>query len=631
VEGAQDIVVITQDGIIKFINQAVESYGYSVQELLGKSFLDLVVPEIKEEVASKYSDNIADNSVPSLFTARVLRKDGSPVDVEASSVVIQSEGKPAILAIARDITERKRAEEELSSFFNVSPDLMAVASPKSGRFTKVSPACLDILGYSQEEFCSRPFEEFIHPDDRESTAATVSSQLKGNPVAYFENRYRHKDGSYRWLSWMATPSLKGVVFGVARDVTASKQAEAEKEELQTRLYQADKMTTVGQLASGIAHEINNPIGFVLPNLQWLQEHFALLQQIVNLYESGAPESEIAEFRKVNKIGIVMDDIPGMLSDCLEGARRVRDTTRELRQFSRGDEEATEKTNLSDLVDSSLTIAANEIKYRAKVIKRYSDIPEVMVNRGKMSQVFLNLIMNAGQTIEEGHVEDNWIRVTTGQQDDKVFVEIANNGPIIPADILPKIFDPFFSTKPQDQATGLGLSISYSIVQQLGGVISVESSAEQDTAFRVWLPLDNELGKQPVQSRAAGAETDRPGRILVIDDEAGILRHLRRFLEPPHLVVTATSGKEALEILTSDQSFDVVLCDLMMPEISGMELFEKVRSDHPQLSARFIFMTGGIFTPMARKFVEHIDNLIIEKPIDHVALQAGVSKLMTDQR
>ena len=417
-----------------------------------------------------------------------------------------------------------------------------------------------------------------------------------------------------------------VSYGIKalRTSEEKRKAEEEKERFRSQLVQADKMTTFGQLASGVAHEINNPAAFVISNLGILKENCAIMKDVISMYSHKRPEAEIERFWRGSDMDMVLEDVPDMLSECQEGMERIKGTTKELRQFSRVDDEMASSVQLQDLVESSLTIASNTIKYRAKVVRRYSDIPDILANRGKMSQVFLNIIINAAQAIEEGHVGANWIRVATGREGNRIHVEIANSGEPIPPEIMSRIFNPFFTTKPQGQGTGLGLSICYSIVQQHGGHIEVESSADRGTVFHIWLPLDTGHKVRTKFSRDAVPKATRPGRVLVIDDEEGILNSVRRTLRV-HEVVTARGGQQALEIIAERQDFDVVLCDLVMPEITGMEVYEKVSSEYPILAKRFVFLTGGAFTPRAMDFVNKVENKKYDKPLDNKTLLEIVEK------
>jgi len=683
-ENVTDIILTLDLNLnVTYVSPSVERHrGFSPEEVMSQTpdqmmtaeSLDLALKTMAEELGKAGKPGV-DPDRSRTIELEVKHKDGHTIWTETTArLLYDKEGNPkGMLGVTRDIDTRIRFEKHLAKlnecFLRLGPDpvknintFTALCGELLGAtcalYNKLEQGMLYSLGQwqtppgfnpldrpdghiSQDVIENESDEVFLVRDLPNTKYSETDVNVKrydlktycgkavkfrnesiGSICVLFRDDYEPDENDMEVLSIIAS------AIGVEEERLHSN---TEKEKLAAQLYQADKMTTVGLLAAGLAHEINNPIGYVLPNLQLLQEQIAILQEIVNMHESGTAESEIAKFKEANKSDLVMEEIPQMLSDCLEGARRVSNTTKELRQFSRMDDATTEEVDLSDLLDSSLTIAANEIKYRATVIKKYSDIPNVMLNRGKMSQVFLNIIVNAGQAIEEGHVKDNWIQVKTGQKADKVFVEIANSGPAIPPDILPKIFDPFFTTKPQDQGTGLGLSISYTIVQQHKGTIEVESSAELGTFFRVWLPHVKKLEAQVIEASASVVDTERPGRILLVDDEQGILRYLGVSLDPPHSVVSATSGREALEVLERDQAFDVVLCDLMMPELSGMELFEKVRSEHPQMAPRFVFMTGGAFTPRAGKFVKSIDNQILDKPLELDRLRSAIRKLMAEQQ
>jgi CheY-like chemotaxis protein len=240
-------------------------------------------------------------------------------------------------------------------------------------------------------------------------------------------------------------------------------------------------------------------------------------------------------------------------------------------------------------------------------------------------VFLNILINAAQAIEEGRTSENWISVATGREAEKVYVEIANSGAPIPPEHLPRIFDPFFTTKAQGEGIGLGLTISYAIVQQHGGRIDVQSSPDTGTRFRIWLPVEPGAAERPELD--AGRVR---GRVLVVDDEPAILRAMDRILSRVHRVETAGGGEEALARIEADAGFDVVFCDLMMPGMSGMDLFEQVLEKHPDLAARFVFMTGGTFTDQAQEFADRTANVRLDKPVEARDMLAVVGEMLQKQ-
>ena len=262
---------------------------------------------------------------------------------------------------------------------------------------------------------------------------------------------------------------------------------------------------------------------------------------------------------------------------------------------------------------------NEIRHRARVVREFGPIPLVEASASKLGQVFLNLLINATQAILEGNVSANEIRVSTGTDEaGRAVVTITDTGTGIAPEVLQRIFDPFFTTKPIGVGTGLGLFLCHGIVKGLGGEITVESEVGKGTRFRIVLPGSAAGLAAPApagEDRAATPPRELRRRVLLIDDEVNLASGLERALSSEHDVVLATSGREAKAILARDDRFDVVLCDLMMPDVTGMEVFAYIRAQRPHLAERTVFMTGGAFTAGARTFLEEVPNRRIEKPFD----------------
>ena len=264
------------------------------------------------------------------------------------------------------------------------------------------------------------------------------------------------------------------------------------QDMQHQLLQSEKMASVGQLAAGVAHEINNPIGYVYSNLGTLEKYIQDMFSIVAAYEEIEPAitdsallDQVHAAKDKADLNFLRDDMRAVLSETREGITRVKKIVQDLKDFSRID--TRDEWHWADLqkgLDSTLNIVHNELKYKADVRKEYTDIPEVECRPSQLNQVFLNLLVNAGHAIESKGV----ITIRTGQIDGQVWVEIADSGKGIEPQHLPRIFDPFFTTKPVGQGTGLGLSLSYGIVQKHGGRIEVQSEPGMGTTFRVWLPI-----------------------------------------------------------------------------------------------------------------------------------------------
>ena len=260
---------------------------------------------------------------------------------------------------------------------------------------------------------------------------------------------------------------------------------------QNQLLQSEKMASIGQLAAGVAHEINNPIGYVYSNLGTLEKYVQDVFSMIDSYEQaegaitdGTVRARLQTAREKLDLGFLKEDLSALMAESKDGITRVKQIVQNLKDFSHVDAaDEWHYANLHDGINSTLNIVNNEIKYKAEVVNQYGDIPEVECLPSQLNQVFMNLLVNAVHAIEERGT----ITVRSGKEGKEVWVEIADTGKGIPPENLTKIFDPFFTTKPIGQGTGLGLSLSYGIIQKHHGRIEVQSEPGKGTAFRVWLP------------------------------------------------------------------------------------------------------------------------------------------------
>jgi CheY-like chemotaxis protein len=426
--------------------------------------------------------------------------------------------------------------------------------------------------------------------------ATRGEALDG--VEVFVRHDRAPDGA--WFSVTGRPwrDEQGVARGavaVYRDVTRDKA-------LQTQLLVSDRMASVGMLAAGVGHEINNPLASVLVNLELAQR-------------------ELADRDR----GADIEDVRDMLADAREGADRVRQIVRDLKMFSRHEDVRAETVDVHKALEATLRMAWNEIRHRARLEKDYGEVALVDGSESRLGQVFLNLIVNAAQALPEGQAERNAIRIATRQAPGgDVIVEISDTGSGIAPDALAHLFRPFYATKQAGVGTGLGLAISHRIVTGLGGQIQVESEVGVGTTFRVSLPAARSTAPTiaPVAPNAALAA--RRARVLVVDDEPMIGAVIRRTLEREHDVVVVDAARTALDMLCAGELFDVVFCDLMMPDMTGMDLHAELRARGLPVADLIIFLTGGAFTPAARAFLDAVPNQRVEKPFAAQHLRALVN-------
>ena len=262
---------------------------------------------------------------------------------------------------------------------------------------------------------------------------------------------------------------------------------------QDQLMQSEKLASIGQLAAGVAHEINNPVGYVFSNFGTLEKYLADLFRVLAAYEeaegllAGNPAgAKLAALRAEIELDYLKQDVPALMNESREGIKRVRKIVQDLKEFSHVDtKQDWEWTNLHQGIDSTLNIVNNEIKYKAEVVKHYGELPEVQCLPSEINQVFMNLLVNAAHAVDKSR---GTITIRTGVQGEQVWVEIEDDGCGIPKENLSRIFDPFFTTKPVGKGTGLGLSLSYGIVQKHGGRLEVDSEPGRGTRFRVTLPV-----------------------------------------------------------------------------------------------------------------------------------------------
>lgn len=529
------------------------------------------------------------------------------------------------LSEAQDRRNRRRAEQALiasearfrslvtsmqDTVFTLDHDL---------RFTDVYGNLMTDDGRTVEPLGKKPGDVFRVEVARHYEEASVKA-LRGERVVFEwsvdgTSETRHFQTSLSPLRERDS-DITGLV-GVTRETTEQKRAE-------TQLFVSDRMASVGSLAAGVAHEINNPLAAVLANLDFAREDTA------RLVDSVSSNPALCEF--TDKVKALEEP----LHDAMEAANGVRQIVKDLKIFSRaGDEEHRGAVDIRRVLDSSARMAWNEIRHRANLVKEIDeDVPRVFGNESRLGQVFLNLIVNAAQAIPEGRAKDNEIRIKAGlDKDGRVSVEVRDTGPGIPPEVARRIFTPFFTTKPVGVGTGLGLSICQRIVTSLGGTISFDTVVGKGTTMRVVLPVPSNMVAAPESVPRLPRVAARRGQVLVVDDEPLIGAAIRRTLSKDHEITVVTNVADALALLPTRKNqeravplrrFDLILCDVMMPDLTGIDLYVAVKEASPETAARIVFLTGGAFTPAARQFLDEVKNPRFEKPFDTNQLRAFVN-------
>ncbi|MEM9729688.1 MAG: response regulator [Myxococcota bacterium] len=400
-------------------------------------------------------------------------------------------------------------------------------------------------------------------------------------------------GASDYLAKPVDPQILATRLLIAeRTLRGNAQLAAERKDMQSRLVFADRMASVGTLAAGVAHELNNPLMYVLSNLHLTRE------------ELQSPQDDDW-----------LDRAKQQVDEAIHGAVRMQNVVRDLKTFSRVDDEQRGNVDVRGVLESSINMCWNQIRHHATLLRDVGETPLVEVNESRLGQVFLNLLINAAQAMPQRPVEQNEIRVRTYTDTEGwAAIEVIDNGNGIDPETRTHIFDPFFTTKGVAEGTGLGLSICRSIVQSAGGSIDAESAVGSGTTFRVKLPPSKRAFVPLVTQAPPAIEPGVTARVVVVDDEPLVGRSIRRALRH-HEVQVFLTGRDAVEALCANEPCDVVFCDLMMPGLSGMDVFQEVAKRRPEIASRFVFMTGGAFTPAARDFLKQTPLVCLEKPFD----------------
>jgi len=376
--------------------------------------------------------------------------------------------------------------------------------------------------------------------------------------------------------------------------------------LREQLVHSERLASLGRLSASVAHEINNPLSFIRSNSVFTQ---ASLEAI------AAGDKEL------------LAEVSEALVDTLDGVERVRRIVLDLKSYGRDEAETLVRADMRKIASRAVKMTGNQVRQRADlVVTLADDVSEVRVDEGRMVQVFVNLLVNAAQALPEADVTKHRIELRVFKQGKSVVAEVQDTGTGIPPDVLSRLFEPFFTTKPQGQGMGLGLYLCHSIVRSSAGAISAHNNPSRGCTFRIVLPEAPAPTAEEIAQRLQAqppALTGPRRRVLVVDDEAGVVIAMKRDLGGLHDVTGVGSGASALDLLSRDAKFDVVLCDLMMPGISGVDVFERTKRLHPELARRFVFITGGAFTDQAREFLGRVTNRRIDKPLDTRTLHEAI--------
>jgi len=565
-------------------------------------------------------------------------------------------GLAGLLAIGAVFTSRQRAvlrrrtrqlHAQSDASFRVVIDLMPdlISVHRDHKLIYLNRAHRRFLGVDLdvEEWRDLELLDRVHADDR-GQILELFRKVRGLDTQggseLIEVRIRGADGGWR------TCEVSGVVveIGGAPTVVASARDVTERKRLRAKLLVSDRMASLGTLAAGIAHEINNPLAYVTGNLE-------LIAESLQASEHDPTRAARAELR-------------GAVSDARDGAERVRKIVRGLRSFSRSEEERRVQLALPGVLEAAIRLTSNEVRHRARLIRELAPVPLVVADDGRLTQVFINLLINAAHAITPGRSDQHRITVRTRTDEQgRAVIEIEDTGTGIPAELQARVFDPFFTTKEVGEGTGLGLSICHGIVSGLGGQISIESTpahptdgppvggvagaidagpqrgedrehpAEPDrrvgTLVRVVLPPAIDVpapapGTERVASPPSGGQ--RRHRVMLVDDEPLVVQTIERLLCRDYDITVALCGRDALAQIAQGVRFDAIVSDVMMPNMTGLELVEELQRTAPDQVQRLILLSGGAVTAHTRERLDALGVPQLDKPVTANELRACVLRV-----
>jgi PAS domain S-box-containing protein len=592
------IIVSTKDsadlrGTIVYANVvASQLLGIPGADLLGQSVESLRFGEAVFVVDDWTPLRVTGSSRE--IRGEILRADGERIAARWSLYVADAAERPLIVHLLARVEQALHdSEQRFRRLIDIAPDGILVLV--GTRVVYANQAITKLHGYANaRQLCQLNLHHLLHEDDRELFERSLRGLREDTPTSHaIQLRAVRRDGRtvpvevtlFR-TEWEEGPS----VLATVRDL-------AGRRVVQSQLVHTDRLAAVGTLAAGVAHEINNPLAYVLLNLQYL----------------------IRELPKVAANGARVEQLVERLREARHGAERVVSIVRDLRTFSKVDEERLGPVDLRRVLMSALKVARSQLADRGQIIEIFDEVRPAYGHSARLEQVFLNLLVNAIQALPTARPQSNKIILRLHEErrgpHDYVVVEVADTGAGIPPENLDRVFDPFFTTKPVGLGTGLGLPICHSIVTRMGGGIRVESTVGEGTTFFVALPVAYaERNATPYNPSPLPSGLARRARILIVDDEIAVATMLSRVLGEEHDVDTASSAEQALRLM-EEVSFDVVFCDLLMPNMTGMDLFAEVARRFPGRQNQIAFMTGGAFTPRAARFLSGVTNPRIEKPFD----------------
>jgi PAS domain S-box-containing protein len=611
------------DGRVTLINKkGCEILGYEPEELIGKNWFDIIIPErARDEVKAVFNRLMAGDILPvEYFENPVLTKTGDERIIAWHNVILKDGAGNVIgtLASGEDITKRKQAEESLIAseerYRLLAENVRDViwSTDMNLKFTYVSPSIKYLGGRTAEEVMPMSLEQLLSPSSQELARKAFDEELAlaevtpvdSNRSRMLEIEFVRADGSILWAE-LKMNFVRGSdgrpegILGVMRDITDRRRAEEERRELEQKAQAAARLASVGELAAGVAHEINNPLTGVIGYAELLMQ----------------------------------EDVPEHIKDDLEvihdGAQRVAGIVKGLLKFARQTRPERIPVNINEIIKVTLRLRAYELETNdIKVVTNLaSDLPLTVADPGQLQQVFLNLTVNAETEMKLAHGKGR-LSIRTEQIDDIIRISFKDDGPGIARKNLGRIFDPFFTTREVGKGTGLGLSICHGIINEHGGKIYADSQAGKGATFVVELPVVAEKKRAAKRlGLSHKPEGTNRARILVVDDEPVVGQLLSHILEEEgYKIEVSEDGKDALDRIKKKR-YSLILLDIKLPGLSGSELYERIRGISLSLAKRVVFMTGDVMAADTEAFLARTKVRFVTKPFNVNQLKQEINRYL----
>ena len=589
VDAAQPTIVYASEALARIAGRPVDT-------IVGRPPWELLAADDHGRVRAVIASR-GPGAPPLTDTGTVVRPDGSRRAVEIGIARISTDGGELAVCYYRDVTEERavigalrQSEERFRRLIENAPDGVAIIV--AGKIALMNRVAAAMIAGTPESVQGTLIGSYLPPEDalraRDRMAQVARGAVLGPSEYTIVATERIAEVHSIPCEWEGAPGILAFV----RDVTDRKRMHRE-------LERASRLAAVGTMAAAVAHEINNPLTYVQLSLERIERELGAL---------GADAAALGEH----------------VRNAQHGTNRVATIVRDLRAFARAEDEPTAPVDVTEVIDRALKMVEHDLRHRAQLVRSYTvPVPYVVASAGRLEQVLVNLLINAIQSLAGGDPNRDTITIDVRDGAGEVAIVVRDTGIGIPVADRDRVFEPFFTTKPHDEGTGLGLAVSKRIVEAMHGRIALTSAPGEGTEVTVTLPA-SAAERAPAAPAPPTRALHPPLRILVVDDEPLVRRVMRLVLvQNDHHVEEAGNAEAALELLAL-RHFDVIVCDLMMPGLTGRDLHERVRDRHPGLERRMVLVTGGAFVPKLAEFLAGSDNPKLDKPFTEAEVLSAVT-------